>query len=121
MPKVAPRRSTRNLGKVIDYNQQEKMLNEQIKEIARLDKKRYYREWREKEKRELKAINDYHKSLFSPVKESESESETESEDEEESTAPELKISDYQWKDNYKSITDLYKDVEILYLKDSRYG
>lgn len=118
MVKVSPRRSSRNAGRVIDYNQQEKMLNEQIKEIARLDKKRYYREWREKEKRDLREINEYHKSLLSPDPEPESESETESEEEPE---PEKELSDYHWKDNYESITDMYKDVQVLYLKDARYG
>ena len=120
MPKVMPRRSSRNAGKVIDYNQQEKMLKEQIKEIARLDKKRYYREWREMEKKELREIKEYHKFLLSPdpEPETESESETESEDEPE---PEKKLSDYHWKDNYETITDLYKDIQVLYLKDSKYG
>lgn len=115
-----PRRSSRNAGRVIDYNQQEKMLNEQIKEIARLDKKRYYREWREKEKKDLREINEYHKFLLSPDPKPEPESETESEEEPE-PEPEKELSDYHWKDNYESITDLYKDVQVLYLKDSRYG
>lgn len=116
-----PRRSSRNAGRVIDYNQQEKMLNEQIKEIARLDKKRYYREWREKEKKDLREINEYHKFLLSPDPEPQPESETESETESEMEEPEKELSDYHWKDNYETITDLYKDVQKLYLKDSRYG
>jgi len=96
------RRSTRNLGKVVDYNKQEKLVHAQVKEAARLDKRKYYSDWRKKEKAFLQYIRDYDKPEPEPEPEPETEPETE-------YVPPKR----SWKDHYSSIEELKDELVKL--------
>ena len=120
------RKSSRNVKRV-DYTLKEKNINNLVKEISRNDKKKYFSDWRKKDREFRKALNAYHKSLFQPKQESEDlsglsdvsdisdapESESESEDEEE-----IKI--YDWSDNYKDKYAMLNAVKEVYLSGKKY-
>ena len=118
MPKTQSTRRSGRKRKVIDYSYKD--LDEQVKEVARADKRKYYSDWRKKDRAETKAINAYHRSLLAnegkalTYEESEpetpDESESESEDEEEEEG-ESRL--YLWTDVYDEWEDLERDMEIV--------
>lgn len=99
MPAYSPiRRSTRHVGKVINYNKQADKIDKQIKEAVRIDKKKYREDW----KRQEKEFDDYIRSLTEPK-----------------TPPKpepLRV--YKWEDHYESIEALRDDIaKVLEMND----
>lgn len=120
MPKTPAIRSSGRIRKVIDYSYKD--LDDRVKEVARADKRKYYSDWRKKDRAETKAINAYHKSLLAnegkaltyddPEPETLDKSESESEsDEEEEDEEEYRL--YLWTDVYDEWEELERDVEIV--------
>lgn len=88
------RRSTRHVGKVINYNEQADKIDQQIKEAVRTDKRKYREDWKRKEK----AFDEYIDSLLNP--------ETPPE-----TPPERKpLSAYKWEDQYETMEAFRDDI-----------
>ncbi len=84
------RRSTRHVGKVVNYNKQGELIDRQVKEAARIDKKKYLSDWKKKEK----AIDDYIRSLSKPEK-----------------PPVVKqLHEYKWEDQYESMEAFRDDI-----------
>ena len=118
MPKTQSTRRSGRKRKVIDYSYKD--FDEQVKEVARADKRKYYSDWRKKDRAETKAINAYHQSLLAnegkaltyeePEPETPDEPESESDDEEEEEE-ESRL--YLWTDVYDEWEDLERDIEIV--------
>ena len=91
MPAYSPiRRSTRHVGKVINYNRRDELINQQIKDAVRTDKRKYREDWKKKEK----AFDEYIDSLLKPE-----------------TPPERKpLSAYKWEDQYETIEAFRNDI-----------
>ena len=100
MPAYSPvRRSTRHVGKVINYNKQAELIDAQIKQAVSTDKRKYREDWKKKEK----VFDDYIRSLTQP--------------EPEPVTPEEKpFVMPKWEDQYESMEafrdDVVKAIEI---------
>lgn len=96
MPAYTPmRRSTRHVGKVVNYNKQADTIDQQIKEAVRIDKKKYREDW----KRQEKEFDDYIRSLTEPK-----------------TPPPPRV--YKWEDLYESMEAFRDDIaKVLEMND----
>lgn len=94
MPAYAPvRRSTRHVGKVVNYNAD--LIDKQIKEAVLIDKKKYQEDW----KRQEKEFDDYIRSLTAPK-----------------TPPKPQV--YKWEDLYDSMEAFRDDIaKVIGMKD----
>jgi hypothetical protein len=91
MPAYSPiRRSTRHVGKVINYNKQSDTIDKQIKEAVQTDKRKYREDWKKKEK----AFDEYIDSLLKPE-----------------SPPERKpLTSYKWEDQYETMEAFRDDI-----------
>lgn len=96
MPAYSPiRRSTRHVGKVINYNKQADKIDQQIKDAVRTDKRKYREDW----KRQEKEFDDYIRSLTAPK-----------------TPKPPRV--YKWEDQYETMEALRDDIaKVLKLND----